>query len=197
VSFKDLAIKGEIIMASPIVTLAKESLGWLTALSVLMIIAGLLAIVVPPAAGIAVAIFVGWLLIFSGGAHLAFAWRTRTTAGFLWELLLGILYVAVGAYVLLHPVAGLATLTLALAIYLFVEGILELALSFLLRPMPGSSWILFDGVITLILAVMIWRTWPSSTEWVIGTLVGVSMLFSGLTRLMLCLAGRRLVAKVT
>lgn len=183
-------------MASPIFTLAKESLGWLTALSVLMIIAGVLAIVVPPAAGIAVAILVGWLLVFSGGAHLVFAWRTRTTAGFLWELLLGILYIAVGAYVLLHPVAGLATLTLALAIYLFVEGILELALSFLLRPMPGSSWILLDGVITLILAVMIWRTWPSSTEWVIGTLVGVSMLFSGLTRLMLCLGARRVVAKV-
>lgn len=184
-------------MASSIVTLAKESLGWLIAISVLMIIAGVLAIVVPPAAGIAVAIFVGWLLVFSGGAHLAFAWRTRTTAGFLWELLLGILYIAVGAYVLLHPVAGLATLTLALAIYLFVEGILELALSFLLRPMPGSNWILFDGVITLILAVMIWRTWPSSSEWVIGTLVGISMLFSGLTRLMLCLAGRRLVAKAS
>ena len=183
-------------MASPIITLAKDSLGWLTALSIFMIIAGVLAIVVPPAAGIAVAILVGWLLVFSGGAHLAFAWRTRTTAGFLWELLLGILYVAVGAYVLLHPVAGLATLTLALAIYLFVEGILELALSFLLRPMPGSSWILLDGIITLLLAVMIWRTWPSSTEWVIGTLVGASMLFSGLTRLMLCLAGRRLLAKV-
>ena len=183
-------------MASSVVTLAKESLGWLIAISVLMIIAGVLAIVVPPAAGIAVAIFVAWLLIFSGGAHLAFAWRTRTTGGFLWELLLGILYIAVGVYLLLHPVAGLASLTLALAIYLFVEGILELALSFLLRPMPGSSWILLDGVITLILAVMIWRTWPSSSEWVIGTLVGISMLFSGLTRLMLCLAARRVVAKV-
>jgi uncharacterized membrane protein HdeD (DUF308 family) len=184
------------MIASSIGTLAKESLGWLIAFSVLMIIAGVLAIVVPPAAGIAVAILVGWLLVFSGGAHLAFAWRTRSTGGFLWELLLGILYIAVGAYVLLHPVAGLASLTLALAIYLFVEGILELALSFLLRPMPGSRWILLDGIITLILAVMIWRTWPSSTEWVIGTLVGISMLFSGITRLMLCFAAHRVVTKV-
>ena len=71
---------------------------------------------------------------------------------------------------------------------------LELALSLLLRPMPGSGWILVDSIITLILAVMIWRTWPSSTEWVIGTLVGVSMLFSGVTRLMLCSAARRVVA---
>src|SRR5215471_21270247 len=75
--------KGDIMAASSIRTLARESLGWLTTVSVLMIIAGILAIVVPPAAGIAVAILVGWLLVFSGGAHLAFAWRTRGTGGFL------------------------------------------------------------------------------------------------------------------
>ena len=114
----------------------------------------------------------------------------------IWELLLGIVYVFAGAYVLRHPVAGLASLTLFLAIYLFAEGVLELILGFRLRPMAGSSWLVFDGIITLILAVMIWRTWPSSTEWVIGTLVGISMLFSGVTRLMLCMAARRLVAKL-
>src|SRR6266849_7739144 len=158
----------------------KKSLGWSIALSVLMIVAGFLAIVVPPLAGIAVAVFVGWLLVFSGAAHLVFAWHTRTTGGILWELLLGILYIYVGAYLLFHPVAGLASLTLAIAIYLFAEGVLELILSLRLRPMPGWRWLLFDGIITLILAVMIWRTWPSSTEWVIGTLVGISMLFSGI-----------------
>lgn len=182
--------------ASSVGTIVKESLGWSIGLSVLMIVAGILAIVVPPAAGIAVAILVAWLLVFSGGAHLVFAWHTRTTGGFVWELLLGILYILVGAYLLFHPVAGLASLTLALAIYLFAEGILEFILSFRLRPMPGSNWLLFDGVITLILAVMIWRTWPSSTEWVIGTLVGISMLFSGITRLMLSLAARHVVAKL-
>jgi uncharacterized membrane protein HdeD (DUF308 family) len=161
-----------------------------------MIVAGLLAIVVPPAAGIAVAILVGWLLVFSGGAHLVFAWHTRTTGGVVWQLLLGVVYILAGAYLLFHPVAGLASLTLALAIYLFAEGILEFILSFRLRPMPGSGWLLFDGIITLILAVMIWRTWPSSTEWVIGTLVGISILFSGVTRLMLSLGARHVVAKL-
>jgi uncharacterized membrane protein HdeD (DUF308 family) len=97
---------------------------------------------------------------------------------------------------LFRPVAGLASLTLALAIYLFAEGVLELILSFRLRPMPGSRWLLFDGIITLILAVMIWRTWPSSTEWVIGTLVGISMLFSGISRLMLSLAARSVTSKL-
>jgi uncharacterized membrane protein HdeD (DUF308 family) len=182
--------------ATPLVTIAKQSIGWSIALSVLMILAGILAIVVPVAAGIAVTVFIGWLLVFSGAAHLVFAWHTRTTGGFIWELLLGIAYILVGAYVLSHPVAGLASLTLALAIYLFAKGILELVLSFRLRPMAASTWLLLDGVITLILAILIWRSWPSSSPWVIGTLVGISMLFSGVSRLMLSMGARSVVAKL-
>jgi uncharacterized membrane protein HdeD (DUF308 family) len=181
--------------ATSVGTIMKKSVGWSIGLSVLMIVAGLLAIAVPQVAGFAVNILVAWLLVFSGAAHLVFAWHTRTTGAMLWELLLGVLYIFIGAYLLFHPVAGLASLTLALAIYLFAEGILELILSLRIR-MPGSRWLLFDGIITLILSVLIWRTWPSSTEWVIGTLVGISMLFSGISRLMLSLAARRLVAKL-
>ncbi len=175
---------------------AKESVGWSIGLSILMILAGVLAIVVPPAAGIAVLAVVAWLLMLSGAVHLVFAWHTRTAGGMIWELLLGILYLFVGVYALLHPVAGLASLTLVLALYLFAEGVLELIMGFRLRPMPGSGWLLFDGILTLILGILIWRSWPSSTEWVIGTLVGISMLFSGTARLSLSLAARRVVSKV-
>ena len=182
--------------ATSLGTIVKKSVGWSIGLSVLMILAGFLAIAGPQAAGIAVNLLVAWLLVFCGAAHLVFAWHTRTTGGMMWGLLLGILYICVGVYLLLRPVAGLASLTLALAIYLFAEGVLELILSFRLRPMPGSRWLLFDAVITLILAAMIWRTWPSSTEWVIGTLVGISMLFSGISRLMLSLAARSLTSKL-
>ncbi|MFZ3199723.1 MAG: HdeD family acid-resistance protein [Candidatus Acidiferrales bacterium] len=177
-------------------TIVKESVGWSIGLSVLMIVAGILAIGLPQAAGIAVNIVVAWLLVFSGAAHLVFAWYTRTTGGVVWEVLLGILYGFIGVYLLMHPIGGLAALTLALAIYLTIEGVLELILSFQLRPLPGSGWLIFDGIITLILAALIWRTWPSSTEWAIGTLVGVSMLFSGISRLMLSMAAHRVVTKL-
>lgn len=177
-------------------TIAEESVGWSIALSVLMILTGVLAIMIPPLAGIAVLVVVAWLLMFSGAAHLVFAWHTRTAGGMLWELLLGILYILVGVYALVNPVAGLASLTLVLAIYLFMEAVLELMLSFRLRPLAGSNWLLIDGIITLILAVLIWRSWPSSSEWVIGTLVGISMLFSGAARLSLSLAARRAVARL-
>jgi uncharacterized membrane protein HdeD (DUF308 family) len=175
----------------------KKSIGWSIGLSILMIAAGILAIASPLAAGIAVNLLVAWLLIFSGCVHLAFALYTRGAGGFLWELLVAFLYGFIGVYLLVHPVAGLASLTIALAIYLFVEAILEFVLGFTLRPLPGSGWLLFDGIITLILAVMIWRTWPSSMGWVIGTLVGVSMLFSGASRLAISLAARNITAKAT
>ena len=74
------------------------------------------------------------------------------------------------------------------AIYLFVEGVLEFTLWFQLRTTPGKAWLLLDGIVTLILAAMIWRTWPSSAAWVVGTLVGVSMFFSGISQLVLSLA---------
>jgi uncharacterized membrane protein HdeD (DUF308 family) len=182
--------------ATSAATFVKKSVGWSIALSVLMIVAGVLAIASPLAAGIAVNLLVAWLLIFSGCVHLVFSWYTRSTGGFLWELLVGILYIFIGVYLVVHPVAGLESLTIALAIYLFLEAILEFALGFKLRPLPGSGWLLFDGIITLILAVMIWRTWPSSSAWVIGLLVGISMLFSGTSRLMLSLAARSVTSKL-
>jgi uncharacterized membrane protein HdeD (DUF308 family) len=58
--------------------------------------------------------------------------------------------------------------------------------------LTGSGWLLLDGIITLILAIIIGWTWPGSTLWVIGTLVGISIFFSGVTRLMLSLTARRL-----
>jgi uncharacterized membrane protein HdeD (DUF308 family) len=181
---------------APVATFVRKSFGWSIALGVLMIVTGILAIASPVAAGIAVNLLVAWLLIFSGCAHLAFAWFRRGAGGFFWELLLGILYLVIGCYLLLHPLAGLASLTIALAIYLLLEAVLEFVMGFALRPLPGSGWLIFDGVITLILAVMIWRTWPSSSEWVIGTLVGISMIFSGTSRLVISLAARRLTKSV-
>lgn len=177
------------------VTIEKKLAEWSMGLSVLMIVAGVLAVAIPQVAGIAVNLWVAWLLVFSGVAHLVFAWHMRSVGGLIWELLLGILYGFVGAYLSFNPMAGLASLTLALAIYLFAEGMLESILSFRLSQVPGAGWLLFDGIITLILAVLIWRSWPSDTEWVLGTLVGISILFSGVSRLLFSLSARRLVEK--
>ncbi|HTP43767.1 MAG TPA: HdeD family acid-resistance protein [Candidatus Acidoferrum sp.] len=176
--------------------LAKKVTGWSIAISILMIIAGLLAILLPLEAGIAVNLFVGWMLMFTAAAHFVYAWSTRHSGGVIWKVLLGILYAVIAFYLLEHPARGLATLTLVLAYYLLIEGVMEIVLFFQHRSAPGSIWFLFDGIITLILGVLVWKTWPNSTEWVIGTLVGLSILFSGTTRLMLSLAARRVATKM-
>jgi uncharacterized membrane protein HdeD (DUF308 family) len=181
--------------AIPVPIMVKGSQGWSIALSTLMVVAGILSIAVPLAAAVAVNLLVGWLLVFSGGAHLVFAWQTRHTGGFLWEVILGMVYGATGVYLLASPLLGLISLALALAVYLWAEAILEFLLAYYVRTAPGSGWLLFDGIVTAILAFMIWRLWPSGAAWAIGTLVGISMIFSGVSRLMISLAARRLAIR--
>ena len=170
----------------------QEQTTWSIVLSMLMIVAGLLAIGLPLMTGIAVGALIAWLLLFSGALHVAFAWRGHGAAGVLWEILVGLAYGGIGLYLIAHPLVELASLTLAVAIYLFVEAILECVLWFQLRALPARGWLLVDGMITFALAVMIAITWPSSAAWVVGTLVGISMLFSGISRLMPSLSQRRL-----
>jgi uncharacterized membrane protein HdeD (DUF308 family) len=89
-----------------------------------------------------------------------------------------------GVYLLMHPKLSLVSLTLALAVLFFVEGIFHIVTWFQVRSAPGAGWLLFDGIVTLILAVLIWRSWPASAVWALGTLVGINLLMSGFTRLM-------------
>jgi uncharacterized membrane protein HdeD (DUF308 family) len=167
---------------------------WSIVWSALMIFAGVVAIALPQVAGVGITAFVGWLLVFSGALHVAFAWRSGSTSHVALEVLLGTAYGVVGFYLLARPVSGLASLTLALGAYLTVEAILEIILWFQLRHAPGAVWLLVHGFITVVLAAMILSTWPWSAAWAIGTLVGFSMLFSGMARLMLSLALRPLEA---
>jgi uncharacterized membrane protein HdeD (DUF308 family) len=87
------------------------------------------------------------------------------------------------------------SLTLAVAMYLFVEAVLEFILWSQLPHVAGRGWLIGDSVITLILGVMIASTWPSSAAWVVGTLIGISMFFGGTSRLMLSLTVRRVLFK--
>jgi uncharacterized membrane protein HdeD (DUF308 family) len=177
--------------SSTLGSIAPKAINWSIALSVLLILAGLIAIFIPGVSGLAITLIFGWLMIVSGVTHFIFAFKSHTTGHVIWEILLGIVYLVAGFYLIMHPLSGLLTLTLFLACYLFFEGIFEIIQFFQIRPRHGAGWLLFDAIVTLILAVMIWRSWPSSSVWVIGTLVGISMLFSGISRLMLSLAAKR------
>jgi uncharacterized membrane protein HdeD (DUF308 family) len=164
---------------------------WSMVVSVLLIVVGAIAIAMPMIVGIAITALFGWLLIFAGILHLALAWGGGRSAAVIWEILLGLVYGAVGVYMLVNPLVGLESLTLVVAIYLLFEGVLEVILSLQVRPAPGASWLLFDSLLTLVLAILVSSTWPSSSAWVVGTVVGISMLLSGITRLMFANSVRR------
>jgi uncharacterized membrane protein HdeD (DUF308 family) len=83
------------------------------------------------------------------------------------------------------PAAGVVALTAVLAVYIALEGVLELVLFGVVRRLPGSVWFLVDGIVSLALAGLIFWGWPASSLWAVGTLVGVSLLFSGVARLMM------------
>jgi uncharacterized membrane protein HdeD (DUF308 family) len=158
---------------------------------VLLIIFGMVAIGSPFIAALAVNALIAWLIILAGVVHLMLAVRTHGAGSMIWKLLVGLAYLFFGGYLILHPVLGVASLTLILASLFLIEGILDIILFFQMRSLGGSIWVLFDGVITILLGSMIYLRWPSSSAWAIGTLVGVSLIISGVSRVMLSLAVRK------
>jgi uncharacterized membrane protein HdeD (DUF308 family) len=158
---------------------------------VLLIVFGMVAIGSPFLAAVAVNALVAWLIVLAGVVHLMLAFRVHGAGSVLWKLLVGIAYLCFGGYLIMRPLLGVATLTLLLASLFLIEGVLNILLYVKMRPIYGSAWVLVDGIVTLLLGLMIYMQWPSSSAWAIGTLVGLSMIFSGVARVMMSLAVRK------
>jgi uncharacterized membrane protein HdeD (DUF308 family) len=164
---------------------------------VLLIGLGMLAVASPMVAAVAVNVLIAWLIVFAGVVHLVVAFHTREAGSIIWRLLVGLAYMCFGGYLIARPVAGVASLTLLLASLFLLEGIFNIVLFFRAPSTLRSSWMLLDGIVTLLLGLLIYLQWPSSSAWAIGTLVGVSLIFSGVTRVMVSLAVRRATSSVS
>ena len=162
----------------------KRASGWSIALGVLIILLGIVAMMAPLASGVVVVSILAWTAIFGGVAQIIYAFQAHSGGRILLEVLLGVVYLAAGIYLVSHPLAGLMGMTLLLGCMLVGYGILAVALAFQMRPLQGWGWVLFDAIVTAILGLMIIGHWPSNSVWIIGTLFGLSILFSGITRLM-------------
>jgi uncharacterized membrane protein HdeD (DUF308 family) len=169
---------------------------WSIVWGVMLIVFGILAIASPFLAAVAVSALIAWLIILAGVVHFILAFHLHRPGSMIWKLLIGPAYVFFGTYLLMHPVLGVASLTLVVALLFLVEGSLDMVLFFHMRSERGSDWVLLDAITTLALALLIYLQWPSSSVWAIGTLVGVSMMISGITRVLLSLATRRLATSV-
>jgi len=157
----------------------------------LLIVFGAAAIASPFLAAVALNVAVAWLIVLAGIVHVVLAFRAHGAGSMIWKLLVGVAYVCFGGYLILHPVLGVASLTLLLASLFLIEGVLDIVLFVKLRPIQGATWLLFDAITSLLLGGMIYMQWPSSSAWAIGTLVGISMIFSGVARVMMSLAVRK------
>lgn len=156
---------------------------WSIFVGVVLIAAGILAILSPFFAGIAANYLFGWLILLAGIMHLVYAWSERGAGAVIWQVLIGVVYIIAAVCMFMVPLAGMITLTFVLGVYIGLEGILELAAYFRMKHFRAATWFLVDGIVSLILAAMIFWHFPSSAVWVPGTLLGVSLLFSGWARL--------------
>ncbi|BAZ66260.1 MAG: DUF308 domain-containing protein [Pelatocladus maniniholoensis HA4357-MV3] len=159
-------------------------------MGIILSVLGIIAIALPVVSTIFAETWVAVILISAGFAKLFYAYNTREQGGFVWKILLSGLYIATGVMLFIYPRTGILTLTLLLGSFLLTEGVFELILAFKLRPQQNWTWVLSDGIITLILGGMIWFQWPFNAPWLLGTLVGASVLFTGVSRVMLSLNGR-------
>jgi uncharacterized membrane protein HdeD (DUF308 family) len=158
---------------------------------IVMMVLGLLSVAEPNVATIAIGIFVGWLFFIGGIFRALSVWRSRGMPGFAWSLLTALLAILLGLILIFRPLAGVLTLTMVLIAFFILEGITAIALAVQHREHLRSwGWVLFSGIIDLLLAYLIWAGWPSSADWAIGLLVGINMLFFGLSLVMTALAAR-------
>lgn len=152
---------------------------------------GVVAIIMPAISSLAVEMFVGWLLFVGGCFRVAALWRKRRSPGFWWSLVSAVVAIGLGLMLIMFPVSGMFSLTIALMIVFVVEGAMSIltALDFR-KHAPNWALLLISGLIDLVLAFMIYRAWPGSGLWFTGLLVGVYMIFTGMSLSLTALAAR-------
>ncbi len=175
---------------------AKKNSGFLIFLGILTVIFGVIAIGSPLITGVAVAVFVGFMLLASGVAQIVHAFKSKQWGTGFWGTVIGLLGVAAGLLMIFRPLVGLVTMTMLLAIYFLVDGISEIIAAFRIKPDQGWGWVLFNGIIAVLLGFMIWRQWPVSGAWAIGLLVGIHILITGWSMIILGSGARRVAGAI-
>ena len=163
---------------------------------IILVVLGAAAILLPPLAGLAVTIFLGWLFLVGGVVGLVATMSARHAPGFGWALLSAIVALLAGAVLLWNPLQGLLTLTYVLIAYFIVDGVLMIIFAIAhRRELSGRwEWLMLNGVIDLVLAALILMGLPGSSAWALGLLVGIDLVFGGCSLIAMALAARQPVA---
>jgi uncharacterized membrane protein HdeD (DUF308 family) len=159
---------------------------------IVLFVLGILAIVVPPIATIAVEVLVGWLLLMSGIVGLIATLRMRSAPGFWWSLLSAVLGIVAGIVLLRWPLSGALSLTLILTVFLTLEGVISILYALEHKRELSGRWVmmLFSGVVDLFLAGIIFAGLPGTAAWAIGLLIGINLVFGGSALIAMALHAR-------
>lgn len=159
---------------------------------IIFVLLGFAAIVVPPIAGLAVTVLLGWLFLVGGIFGLVATYYARAMPGFWWSLLSAAVTILAGLVLLARPMEGLLTLTVVLTAFFILEGIATIMFALdHKRELSGRwGWVVAAGVFDLIIAVLIFLGLPGSALWAIGLLVGINMIFGGSSLIGMALAAR-------
>lgn len=150
-----------------------------------MTVAGAIAIIFPFVSSLSLTLFVGWLLVFVGAVGLFGAFSYEGTGPFFGALLLALVQLAAGAFIIFNPASGLVALTLMVAVIFMVEGAFKMLLAFEMRPEEGWVWTLISSIVSILAGVLIAAGLPGASTVVLGLLMGISFLSSGIYMIMI------------
>ena len=158
---------------------------WVIVWGILLIVTGIVAIMQPAVAALAFELLLGWLLVFAGIVEIVYALQERGKDGFTYKILLAVLTLLLGVFLLVRPGIGIASIALLIGAFLFAHGVAAVMLALKLRPRQGWGWVLFDGILSIAIALLVAAGWPSSSMAVVGTLVGILLMYGGVWRIVL------------
>jgi uncharacterized membrane protein HdeD (DUF308 family) len=152
---------------------------WLFVAGPLALIAGVLCVLIPALASVAITLFIGWFLIGTSIVMAVDAVQMRSAPHFPLRLLTAVLTFIAGLLLVVAPHSGTLTLTLLLSCWFFATGVIYIASWWQTRGVPGAGLILFNGIVSVLLGFLIAFDLPSSADWAIGLLVGINLVLWG------------------
>lgn len=160
---------------------------------ILLVVLGIIAVLIPQLARLAVTILFGWLFLVSGVIGLVTTFWMRNAPGFWWALISAALAILAGGWMLAQPIGGALTLTVVLIAFFIIEGVASIFFALdHRRELSGQwGWMLGSGIIDLVLAMMLLMGLPSTAVWAVGLLVGINMMFGGVALIAMALHARK------
>jgi len=155
-----------------------------TGLGLGIMIIGAIALLAPFFTGIATTAMFAVLLLAAGITTLAYLFSAKSAGTGVFQFIVGSIMTYVGGYMLINPTQGLEALTSIVIAYFIVDGIFTLIAGVKLKGIKGWGWIVFSGLSSFILGALLWSQWPVSGMYAIGMLIGIRLMFTGWTYVM-------------